>query len=179
MTKKMTKIAMMMVLAIGLMTSAAMAQIKGGGFGPIGIYSGIETAEGTFDSMTAIRYGNTFVLNSHGEWETHHLTVSIDYLLSGTTPNEGFAVVSGSWSLVVYRDNVYAGTLHGDILNGVVVFPDNAQKSPAAKRVQLSLRSTGGLGIFKGKSGEDIAGIYDARTDLHSKETQGTANFGF
>ncbi len=177
MTKQMTKIAMMMVLAIGLMASVATAQ-KSGGFAPVGIYTGIETDEGTPDPISAIRYGNSFVLNSFGEWETHHLTVSVDYATNQIVPNN-FIVTGGTWSLVVMRDNQYAGTLYGDVQVGSVNLTTNANGEAVSKQVQVTLRSSGGLGIFAGRAGKNISGVYNTITDLRSNETNGNANFGF
>ncbi len=179
MTKQMTKIAMMMVLAIGLMASAVTAQNKdGGGVIPIGIYTGIETAEGTLEQISAIRYGNSFVLNSFGEWESHHLTVSVDYATNQFVPNN-FIVTGGTWSMMVVRDNQYAGTLYGDVQSGSVNITTNANGEEVSKQVQVTLRSSGGLGMFAGKESENISGVYDAITDLRSKETNGNANFNF
>lgn len=166
MAKQMTKIAMIMILAIGLMASAATAQNKDDGFAPVGIYTGVETAQGTFESMSAMRYGNTYVLNSSGEWESHHLTVSLNYLLSGTPPLQGFSVISGNWSLVVIRDNQYAGTLYGEVTGGAITFIENANGETTSKRIQVNLQGKGGLGIFAGKNSENIVGVYDAITDL-------------
>ena len=179
MTKQMTKIAMMMVLAIGLMASAATAQDKnGGGFAPIGIYTGIESAEGTLDQISQIRYGNSFVLNSFGEWETHHLTVSVDYATNQFVPNN-FIVTGGSWSLVVLRDNQYAGTLYGKVQNGSVNIISNANGDEVSKQVQVSLHTRGGLGIFAGRESKNIIGVYDTITDLRSNETTGRVDFNF
>lgn len=179
MTKKMTKIAMMMVLAIGLMVSAATAQDKnGGGFAPIGIYTGIESAEGTLDQISQIRYGNSFVLNSFGEWETHHLTVSLDYTTNQFVPNN-FIVTGGSWSLVVLRDNQYAGTVYGEVQNGSVNIITNANGDEVSKQTQVTLRSSGGLGNFAGRESKNISGAYNAITDLRSNETTGRVDFNF
>lgn len=177
MTKQMTKIATMLVLAIGLMASVATAQNKDGGFAPVGIYTGTETKEGTCDPMTGICHGNTFVLTSFGEWETYHLTASIDYTV-GINPNS-FNITGGEWTLIVLRDDKYTGTLYGEVQSGSVNLTVNNKGEAISKQAQMSLNSTGGMGLFKGKSGEDISGIYEATTDLRSKETQGRANFGF
>lgn len=179
MTKKMTKIAMMMVLAIGLMVNAAAAQkINGDGFAPVGIYTGIETAQGTFDQISGVRYGDTFVMNSFGEWESYHLTVSIDYSTSPFVPNN-FLVTGGTWSLVVIRENQYAGTLYGEVQSGGVNLITNSDGEEVSKQVQISLRSTGGLGSLQRKGEENISGVYNAITELRSMETTGNANFNF
>lgn len=176
MIKQITKMMAMLVLAIGLMAGTATAQDKnGGGFAPIGIYAGVETNDGRCEGFTGMCYGNAFALSSFGEWETHHLTISIDYLAAGINPAEGFPVISGSWTLVVYRDNAYAGTLNGDVLGGTVLI----NQESSSKHVQVNLRSVRGSGVFAGKDAKDISGIYQATTNLRSKETTGSANFGF
>ena len=178
MTTQITKITMMLVLVIGLAAGATTAQeVKGGGgFAPVGFYTGEEIDEGICSrSFPPICYGNVFALTSFGEWETHHLVVSIDYIAGGINPAEGYPVFDGSWTLVVYRDKAYAGTLTGDVLGGSVLIDDATN----LKHVQLNLRSLGGSGIFAGRDGENISGIYRATTDMRSKETSGNANFGF
>ena len=179
MTKQITKIAMMMVLAIGLMASAATAQNKGGGgIIPVGIYTGIETFEGKLDPDSAIIYGNSFALNSYGEWETHHLTISLDYPTNPFVPNN-FIVTGGSWTLVVFRNNEYAGTLFGEVQSGSVNLITDNNGEAVSKQVSVSLLSSGGLGMFAGKEGKNIRGTYQATTDSRSKETTGNASFGF
>lgn len=179
MTKQMTKIAMM-ILAIGLMAGAATAQNKngGGGLAPVGIYTGVETSKGECVLSSATCYGDTFVMNSFGEWETHHLTVSLNYSMDTFVPNSSI-VTGGSWSLVVIRDNQYAGTLYGKIQTGSINLITNQNGEEISKQTQANLLSTGGLGIFAGKESENLAGVYNAITDLRSKETTGNANFNF
>jgi hypothetical protein len=179
MTKQITKMMLMLVLAIGLTAGAATAQIKGGGsFAPVGIYTGTETAEGTYDQLSQIQYGDTFVMNSFGEWESYHLTVSLNYSTSQFVPNN-FIVAGGTWSLVVVRDNQYAGTLYGEVQSGSVNLTANSSGEIIAKQVQVNLRSNGGLGLFPRKDNETISGVYSATTDLRSKETTGNASFNF
>lgn len=176
MTKQITKITML-VLAIGLAAGAAAAQVKDdSGFAPVGLYTGEEIDEGICSrGSDAICYGNVFALTSFGEWETHHLTISIDYMVGGINPKEGFPVVDGFWTLVVYRDNAFAGKLKGSVLGGTVFVDDES----SLKHVQLNLRSAGGSGMFEGKAGENINGIYRTTTNMRTKETSGNANFGF
>ncbi|CAN5210540.1 hypothetical protein BH10ACI1_BH10ACI1_15270 [soil metagenome] len=178
MTKQMTKMAMMMVLAIGLMASAATAQNKNGGFAPVGIFSGVETSPGICEIVSAMCSGNTFVLNSYGEWETHNLTVSLNYSLNTYIPNN-FIVTSGSWSLTVIRDKQSVGTLYGEIQTGSINLITDSNGEAVSKQVRATLRSTGGLGIFAGKDSKNISGMYEAITDSRSKETSGSAGFNF
>lgn len=178
MTKQIAKIAMMLILAVGLTAGAAAAQNKDGGFAPVGIYTGIETAAGTLDPFSATRYGDSFVLNSFGEWESHHLTVSLDHSTDQIVPNN-FIVTGGTWSLIVIRDNQYAGTLYGKVSTGSVSLITDGNGEEVSKQVQINLSSTGGLGIFAGRKDETISGVYNATTDLRSKETQANVNFNF
>jgi hypothetical protein len=167
---------MMLVLVIGLATGAVTAQVKDGGFAPVGIFTGEEIDEGICSrSSTPICYGNAFAVRSFGESETHHLSVSIDYMVGGINPNESFPVIDGSWTLVVYRDNSYAGTLKGNVLGGMVLIDYDSN----LKHVLLDFRSGGGSGIFEGKAGENISGIYQTTTNMLSQETSGSASFSF
>ncbi len=169
----------MMVLAIGLTASAATAQNKNGGdFAPVGIYIGTETTEGKCDIVSEMCYGNSFVLNSYGEWETHNLTVSLNYSTNQFVPNN-YIVTGGSWSLTVIRDNKDTGTLYGEIQGGSLTISRDLKSGEVTKRISINLNSTGGLGIFEGKESKDISGVYNATTDMVSKETRGNANFTF
>jgi len=162
------------------MVSAAAAQSRdsGNGLAPVGIYTGVETSPGICDAMSGMCHGNTFVLNSYGEWEIHHLTVSLNYSTNQFVPNN-FIVSGGSWSLVIYRDNVYAGTLYGEVQTGSVRLITDGNGEETSKRVQASLLATGGLGMFAGKESENISGVYDATTNLRSSETTGSLYFPF
>jgi hypothetical protein len=173
-----TKIATMLILVMGLLASTTFAQNRDGrGFAPVGLYTGFETASGTMKPASGVVYGNTFVLNSYGEWETHHLTISVDYSVNQFVPNN-FIVTGGSWSLVIFRDNAYAGTLYGKVSGGSVLLTTNNNGEPS-KQTNISLQSTGGLGLFAGKESRDIIGVYEAITDLRSGETSGNTVFAF
>lgn len=180
MIKQITKITMMIMLAVGLTAGAAMAQkeIPGGGYAPVGLYTGTESKPGTIESVSSMIYGNTYVLNSFGEWETHHLSVSLDYSTNTFNPNE-LIVTGGSWSLVVVRENQYAGTLYGNIQTGSVDLITDENGVEISKRVQVNLNADGGFGIFGGRGSENIAGVYNMLTDSRSKETRGNATFTF
>ena len=179
MTKQITKIAAMVTLMVGLMASAAMAQkITGTGFAPIGLYTGMETMAGTSNLADSMIHGNTFVLNSFGEWESYHLTVSLDYSTNSFVPNESI-VTSGSWSLVVVRDNQYAGTLYGQVQTGSVSSITNGNGDEISRQVRINLKANGGMGIFEGDDSKRITGVSDMNTDSRSKATSGNASFTF
>lgn len=178
MIKNIAKMAIMLVLAMILTAGAGVAQTKGGGFAPVGLYTGLETGDGTFEPVSATHYGNTFVLNSFGEWESYHLTVSLDYSTNTFVPNSWIAR-GGSWSLVVIRDNQYAGTLYGRVISGEVSLLADQNGDFSSKRTQINLQATGGQGIFAGRERESIGGVYDTITNLRTSETTGNVEFNF
>ncbi|MGI8640664.1 MAG: hypothetical protein ACR2MG_12060 [Pyrinomonadaceae bacterium] len=98
----------MVILAIGLTASAAAQSQTNGGLIQTISLTGMETAKGTYELMTDKFYGNSFVLNSFAESETHHLTVSLDYscsldyLCERCDTNSHFPVTGDSWSLVIF-----------------------------------------------------------------------------
>lgn len=180
MTKQMTKVAMMMVLAMGLMVDAATAQKNDdGGFAPVGVYTGIEMADGTFEPGSGMIFGNTFVLTSYGEWETHQLTISLDYHV-GIIANS-YIVSGGSWSLVVTRDNKFDGALYGQVENGLIVIGTDRRGEEISKQVNVRLATKQALGIFEGKGGKAMTGVYNAITDMTSRErsTNGSLSMPF
>lgn len=179
MKKQMTKIAIILVLVIGLTAGAANAQVDNGGLHSVGVYSGIETAEGTCEAVSTMCYGNTFVLDSYGEWETYHLTVSLNYLGIPNHNGSGMGITGGTWSLLVYREGAYAGTLYGKVQEGSLSIITDSKGEEVSKQVQANLNSTGGSGMFKGKEYENISAAYTALIDLRSKETSGGASFSF
>lgn len=150
-----------------------LAQVKSNGSGVIGVglITGVESAAPICEMSVAVCFGNTYVLNSFGEWESYHLTVSLNYFNSMPSGGNGFAVTGGNWSLVVMRENQYAGTLYGEIKDGSIVFP--ADSPPREKIITLTLRATGGLGIFSDKRHKKINGALKVTTDLASRETNG------
>lgn len=173
MTGLMTKITLTLTLTI-CAAVAVSAQVKSSGNGVIGVglITGVESAAATCEMSIAMCYGNTYVLNSFGEWESFHLTVALNYFNSMPAGGNGFAVTSGTWSLVVMRENQYAGTLYGEIKNGSIVFP--AEDSPPREKIiMLELSATGGLGVFKNKRPKKITGSLKMTTDLTSRETAG------
>ncbi len=176
MTKQMTKIAMMMVLAIGLMASAATAQNKdGGGVSAAVVYTGLETSAGTLDPISGFSYGNTFVLSSTGEYDSRHLTVSIN----SQEMFQGVGVTGGAWSLTVFRDGVYLGTIYGEVMSGDIENITDKEDKVIGKRTRIILRATGGTGNLDNDETLKLHGSFDMRTDSLSKETTAIAKFNF
>lgn len=156
--------------------AAAAPPNKNGDFGPAVIYTGVETSEGTFDQLGGMYWGNSFTLNSFGEWESSHLTVSLNYSTSQFNPSGSFIVTGGTWSLVVIRDNQYFGTLNGEVSGGTVsLITDEKMGLVIARQTQVNLRTTGALGGFQPREIKELNGVLNATTDLlgRSKETHG------
>lgn len=174
MHKLLTKIILILTLA-----ACASSAISAQGVGPVGFYTGIESASGTCEMrVTSTCFGNTYVLNSFGEWESHHLTVSLNYFNSQPSGGNGFAVTGGNWSLVVIRENQYAGTLYGEIMNGSIIYPTTDDEK-SKKITEVNLQATNGLGIFKNKRRKKITGTLKMTTDLNSRETTGRLDLTF
>jgi hypothetical protein len=183
MRKQMTKIATMIILAIGLTTSAA-AQSQPTD-PPIQLISltGIESVRGIFEPLTNKFYGNSFVLNSFAESGTHHFTVSLDYscaldyLGELCEASSHFPVTGGSWSDVVVRNNVYDGTLYGKVSGGAIDVVTNRNGEPGFRQIQINLQATGGMGRFAWGNSASISGVYEATTNARSNKTTGSVYF--
>jgi hypothetical protein len=166
MNKQMTKIAMMMVLAIGLMASAATAQNKNGDHLAKGsIYDGHETSAGNQDPVSGFQYGNTFVLTSTGEVESRYMTVSIN----SREMFKGVGVTGGMWSVAVFRDSVYVGTVYGEVISGDIQDIISKKGDVIGKQTRIDLQGTGGTGIFDNEENQKINGSLTMTTDLLSK----------
>lgn len=179
MTKQLINIAIILAIFIGMAINSTMAQDKSNnGFAPIGFYTGMETVAGTDNMANSMTYGNTVVLNSFGEWESRHLTISLDYSTNSFYAGN-YIVKGGSWSLVVFRENQYAGSIYGKVQTGSVNLTENDDGKTISKVLQLNLQSTGGLGLFEGREGINVSGVCDLIINLNSKETSGNASFSF
>ncbi len=174
MPKLLTNIALLLILAVSV-TGAVSAQ----GVGPVGFYTGIESATGSCEmQVTSTCFGNTYILNGFGEWESHHLTVSLNYYNSLPSGGNGFAVTGGDFSLVVIRENQYAGTLYGKVTNGSIVYP-STNDGKSKKIIEVNLQAAGGLGIFNNKRRKKITGTLKMTTEFESRETTGRLDMNF
>jgi hypothetical protein len=180
-TLSLAKMVGILMLAVGLVTNTVMAQSKPGpNDSPGGHYAGVESSPGTLEPSTGIRYGNTLVMNSFGKSETRHLTISLDYSTTQFGPNN-FIVNGGSWSLVVFRDGAYFGTLYGNVSSGNVFVQESNNSDPGylTQVTQVNLQGLGGLGEFEGKKAIYLGGACDVTTDLRKGQAEGIVNFNF
>ena len=166
MTNQMTKIAMMIVLAAGLMTVAVSAQNEiGNDLAKGSIYDGLETSAGNQDPVSGFQYGNAFVLTSSGEVESRYMTVSIN----SREMFKGVGVTGGTWSVAVFRDNVYFGTVYGEVVSGDIQDIISKKGDVIGKQTRIELMGTGGTGTFDNVESQKIGGSLIMTTDLLSK----------
>jgi hypothetical protein len=185
--KKMILIVATFVLLTGAASNATFAQSeKADPIVAALFYYGVETSPGVLDPDSSIRYGNTFVLSSTGEWETRHLTVSLNYYASLPNGGNAFTIMSGTWSLVTYNNDAqYVGTLYGDVTGGVISFNPNSEGNIIGKRTYVELQSKGYLQpLFPPRRDllprkEIIKGTLEMITNFDSPQTSGTLNLDF
>lgn len=179
MYKKLIQIAAMLILLAGAANSAVFAQeAKPASIVGAFFYNGVETSPGVFEQMGSTHYGNTFVLDSTGEWENRHLTVSLNYYASLPNGGTSLTITGGSWSMVRYDlSGQYQGTLYGDVKSGTIKFMTDGNRNVLSKRASVQLESTGCLLPFFLSHGETIKGALEMTTNFDSVQTSGTLDF--
>ena len=94
-------------------------------FGPGVSLMGVQNTPGTYDFLNDKCWGNTFVLNGSGEWFTSHLTVTMDYISGQPNPDGGNMISYGTWTMTIYKEGAYFGTLYGEIASGDIAWRIN------------------------------------------------------
>ena len=120
--------------------------------------AGVQTAAGDYDKAQNAYLGNTFALNGANEKFSTNLTISMDYTapglpayspdqmaLSGPVMSE---ITRGTWSLTVYQDGAYYGTLYGDIRGGGISWQTGKSDIVVSRVSEVKLRITGGMDAF-------------------------------
>ncbi len=181
MYKQMIQIAAMLILLVGAANGQTFDQnpkpepIVGAFF-----YNGVETSPGVLEQAGSTRYGNSYILDSTGEWETRHLTVSLNYYSSLPSGATTLTILGGSWSMITYDLNgQYQGTLYGDVVSGVIDFKPDASGNVINKKTSAQLMSTGYLRPFLLPIKRRLRGTLEMTTNLDSPQTSGTLNLNF
>jgi hypothetical protein len=169
MYKKLAITAVMLIMTVGLAAGAAQAQIAAI------YYNGTQSAEGTTDPVSGFIYGNSFVLSSTGEWDSRYLNISINY----RNMFQGIGITGGAWSLAVFSDGSYLGTIYGEVVSGDVQFVENGSGKLVSKQTRMTLQSTGGTGIFARYKEQNISGSFNMTTDLRTSDTAGIATLNY
>lgn len=137
-----------------------------------GLYADVESSAAICEMTVSLCCGNNYVLNSFGEWGSHHLTVSLNFFNSRPNGGFGITVTGRPWFLVVRREHQYVETLYGKINDGSIVFPPTDEKK-SVTITTLGLQATGGLGIFKSDRRNDFKGGANMTTSLNLGQTNG------
>jgi len=107
---------------------------------------GIETSTGTVVGDT--RYGATFTSAVSGD-VTGAFTASVNYRPAYPRPALTHLATGGSWSLAVYRQGQYQGTVFGPVGTGTLHW--NVDVTEGA--ISVDLQVTGGTGTYLGVHG--------------------------
>ena len=106
----------------------------------------------------------------------------MDYATAQFVPNN-FIVTGGTWSLVIFRDGGYYGTVFGTVSRGNVLVLTNSNNDPTngdmIQLTEVTLQATRGLGAFSGKKVEHLIGVGNMTTDLRSNNAEGRVEFSF
>lgn len=94
-------------------------------FGPGVSLLGVQNNPGTYDFLNDKCWGNTFVLNGSGEWFTSHLTVTMDYISGQPNPDSGNMISYGTWTMTIYKEGAYFGTVYGEVASGDILWRTN------------------------------------------------------
>lgn len=126
--------------------------------------NGIETTKGIYDELNEKCWGNTFsVKGGDGRMESYQFTMSMTYM--GNQFDTTTKIVDGTWTLVVYKGDVYAGMLYGDITGGSLSWELNEKNNPIAKYAAGQLRVLGGTDNYE----EIIEGSISGDFNLYSE----------
>lgn len=174
MNKQISRTILILILAVG--ANVGLAQNKlGDDFSAATVYTGRETSVGTLDPVSGFSYGNTFVLSSTGEYDSRHLTVSIN----SQEMFQGVGVTGGAWSVTVISDGVYLGTIYGEVMSGDIENITDKEDKIIGKRTRLILRATGGTANLDNDETLKLNGSFDMKTDSGTSETTAIAKFNF
>ncbi len=174
MNKQISRTILILILVVG--ANVGLAQNKlGEDFSAATVYTGLETSAGTLDPVSGLRYGNTFVLSSTGEYDSRHLTVSIN----SQEMFVGVGVTGGAWSLTVIRDGVYLGTVYGEVMSGDIENIVDEKGEIIGKRTRIELQATGGTSNLDTDETRKLTGSFDMKTDSATLETTAIAKFNF
>lgn len=109
-------------------------------------FAGRETSSGLSLPESSLVRGNRFVLISDQQANAKTITISFD--LAQTEPNK-YEITDCYWTIVVFEDGVYVGTIFGDTTDGKAV--DQANGGQVLNRtITAHLRVLGGMDRFEG-----------------------------
>jgi hypothetical protein len=111
-------------------------------------FSGRQNNQGTFDLLNSIFRDNTFAMVSDDHENATSMTLSIDL-----TPGDeaGFhKIVTSDWTVMVYENGAYVGSMYGEIAEGSAVDEVDSATGAVLKRfITAALRIKGGMGRYE------------------------------
>jgi hypothetical protein len=140
-------------------------------------FTGRENLPGTFDALNQMMRGNSFVLVSDDQVNQTSMTVSFD-LISADEPNVQ-KVVNGNWTLMVYENGSYAGTIYGDVFDGRSTDQVNASGALTQRAFTARFRIRGGIGRYSNVVIDETPSVdYSSVTDYtNGKSTTATISY--
>jgi hypothetical protein len=129
-------------------------------------FKGNESAAPTFDVLNNMYWGNAFALVTDDKSNSTVLSVSFDYTPNMEQPGDN-QVTGGSWTLTVYQNGDYVGTIYGNVSDGVIVeTTDETTGSVSMKSVKAHFIVTGGMGLYENIDVDQAPqGDYSSLTD--------------
>lgn len=119
--------------------------------------NGIETTKGVYDELNEKCWGNTFAIKGGNQRETYLFTVSMDYL---GQPGTGNKLAGGTWTLSVYKHEVYVGMLYGEITGGTIRWELDAKGNPVARYSDGTINVLGGTDYYDFVTDGTVSGVF-------------------
>lgn len=108
---------------------------------------GLELAKGTFDQIDDKVWGNTFLVAGSEGKSLGQLTLSVDYVSGTPDAFNGNRVTNGTWSLALFREGQYAGSIYGNFVVGSFQWKIS-REGLTRGMLSAKLRVVGGTGSY-------------------------------
>lgn len=140
-------------------------------------FTGRETSGGSYDSMNRLQRNNTFVMASEGQTNASSMTTAFD-MIPGDEINT-FKIVDGRWTIMVYENGLYVGSIYGEFFDGRVTDQVDGSGNRTMRTVTSWFRIKGGIGRFENAGSEENAsGQFTSVTDYtNGKRTTATLSY--
>lgn len=141
-------------------------------------FSGKETISGTLDALNQVFRNNSFVLASGSQINASSMNASFDMIPSDEAGK--FKIVDGQWTVMVYENGLYVGSIYGSFFDGRVTDQIDGTTGTTTQRTIKSLfRIRGGIGRFENAGSEDApSGEFTSTTDYtDGKKTTATLSY--
>jgi hypothetical protein len=127
--------------------------------------SGVETTKGTYDVTDDKFWSNTFAL--HGNNGSSHFTISMDHI--NARSGQDAEVVSGNWTLKVFKGGEYRGLLFGDVITGYIIWNYDYDGNVPIRFTSVKIRVLGRTGVFANSIAEGTTGEFNSYSEVGTK----------